>query len=363
MSLYVLKFGGSSVATTDRIKHIASIVVGYIKKNHKIVVVTSARQGVTNQLIELSRTFINDFCNREYDAIISVGEQVAAGLLSLALANINIKAQSLSAWQIPIHVSGEFSNATIKNVAKDNILGLLEKGVVPVITGFQGISENNDIMTIGRGGSDATACAIANAISADECFIYTDVDGVYTADPRIVLKAKRLKNISFDDMILLAENGAKVLQKQSVQIAKQYNVNLRVLSSFTDTGYTKITDNTSYVSNNYDVVGIAHNADVFIIKTKQPVKNDNIINIGDYLYVCPKSLRFCISSCLGVSDFEVDDDVFAITIVSNNGKYIANQYNAKYKYVTKRLVTLFVPYMSGHNVLNELHDIYFANNS
>ncbi|GHT89164.1 hypothetical protein FACS1894113_3480 [Alphaproteobacteria bacterium] len=265
MALYVLKFGGSSVATTARIRKSAEIVANVRNRGHLVAVVTSAMQGVTNQLIDVAKAFCDSFVNREYDAIISSGEQVAAGLFALCLGSIGISAKSMLGWQIPIRTSGFFSQGFISSVNKDVILNeILTNGTTPVIAGFQGISDENEIMTIGRGGSDATACAVSCAIGADECFIYTDVDGVYTADPRVVLNSKRLTQISYDEMLVLASLGAKVLQDKSVCIAKQCGVKLRVLSSFSEGGETIVTNETTY-QNDRKIAGIAHNTSVCII--------------------------------------------------------------------------------------------------
>ena len=236
MSLYILKFGGSSVATINRIKNVANIIANLKKQGNNIIVVTSAMHGVTDKLLEYTKDFIcnisNDLYYRESDAIVSCGESIAAGILALALKSIGIPAKSFNSWQIPIEASSNYSNATITNIKTDILFETLNNDIVPVITGFQGLSLNNDIVTLGRGGSDATACALAYYTKADECYIYTDVSGVFTADPRVVTNAKRLECISYDEMIELAKYGAKVLQYKSVLIAKEYNVKVRVLSSF-----------------------------------------------------------------------------------------------------------------------------------
>ncbi|MDR0695306.1 MAG: aspartate kinase [Holosporales bacterium] len=289
MSLRVLKFGGSSVANAGRIRNVAQIIAEQVRSGHDVVVVTSAMFGVTNKLIELTKEFDDSVFNREYDAVISTGEQVAAGLLALCLNSIGTKAKSLNAWQLPIITTGEFSNASISEVDKSRIFEELGSGCVPVITGFQGISGNGDIYTIGRGGSDATACAVASAINADKCMIYTDVDGVYTADPRVIMLSKRLSHISYDEMIALASNGAQVLQSKSVVIAKQYNVALSVLSSFIDkSGETVITKKTSYLSSNYVVAGIAHNLNAATITlTDQQYDLQDLLEKTKYMSLIP----------------------------------------------------------------------------
>jgi aspartate kinase len=293
VGLYILKFGGSSVANPQRISHVADIVSRHLQSGTEVVVVTSAMQGVTNQLVDLTKSFGEVMYGREYDAVISSGEQVAAGLLAICLNSIGVKAKSFNAWQIPIIAEGEFSDAAICEINSHKIFEELNDGVVPVITGFQGISKNckDDILTIGRGGSDATACAIASAMNADKCCIYTDVDGVYTADPRVVLGAKKLAKISYDDMLELADNGAKVLQAKSVAIAKQYGVNLSVLSSFTKGSETLVTNETNYLSNaNYEITGISHcvgtialNTGVISIVGKNPAAQQEVV---DFVYRC-----------------------------------------------------------------------------
>ena len=372
MSLYVLKFGGSSVATTMRIKHIVEIIADFIKQKHQVVVVTSAMQGVTNQLIELTGAFSNSPINREYDAVISTGEQVAAGLLAMALNSDDLPAQSMTSWQIPIYVQGNHSDAGITKVSTEKIYELLEKGIIPVITGFQGISPNNDIYTIGRGGSDATACAIAKAINADECLIYTDVDGVYTADPRVVLNALKLNKVSYDDMIELAFWGAKVLQTKSTQIAKDYDVKLRVLSSFADGGGTQITHGTKYTMQ-YNVAGIAHNMDYFAIypgednlkKLLQPF----CLMIRDYdeIILIPKTLQTEIQTIISnnVISAKIDNDIGTVTVVCREPDFVSDifakngiydKYEIKHMLTHKNSITFVAPYQQTIPLVNKLHE-------
>jgi aspartate kinase len=331
MSLLVLKFGGSSVANTGRIRHVAELISEQIYKKHKIVVVTSAMYGVTSQLIELTKSFTSSTFDREYDTVISTGEQVAAGLLALCLNSINIKSKSFNAWQLPIIIDGDFSNASINSINKDRIFNELDQGVVPVITGFQGISLTGDIFTIGRGGSDATACAVAYAINADKCLIYTDVDGVYTADPRIVLRSKRLSHISYDEMIELTSNGAQVLQAKSVIIAKQYHIKLNVLSSFIDkSSETIITDRTSYISTAGKIAGIAHNLNALVVVITSKFDMQYLLNKTKYLelkaidearglFICSKNIQSELKSILDpICKFEFDSDIGVVTITGRN---------------------------------------------
>ena len=368
MSLYVLKFGGSSVATTARIDHVAGIISEFVDKGHSIVVVTSAMQGVTNQLIELTKAFSDSPMSREYDAIISSGEHVAAGLLALALNSRNISAKSLTAWQVPIEVSGVYSDASIVHVGVQKILDLLKCSIVPVITGFQGISANGDVCTIGRGGSDATACAVANAIRADECLIYTDVDGVYTADPRVVLDARKLDEISYDDMIELSSWGAKVLQTKSTQIAKEYNVNLRVLSSFSEGYGTKIT---KYIANNR-IVGIAYNLDLFAVYSS---KKGILPELMPYIsmikrfsdgYLIPKTMQAEIQSSLTLqtenSEISVDNNIGTVTIVGKTKIDKTQIHEIEHVIETEYSQTFIVPFQQTLPLVTKLHEMFFSKN-
>ena len=369
MSLYVLKFGGSSVATTARIGHVADIVSGFVAKGHQIVVVTSAMQGVTNQLIELTKAFTSTPISREYDAVVSSGEHVAAGLLSLALIAKGITARSMTAWQIPIEVTGTYSNASITHVEGQKIFDMLSRGIVPVVTGFQGISEDGDVCTIGRGGSDATACAIANAMDADECLIYTDVDGVYTADPRIILNAKKIDEISYDDMIELASWGAKVLQTQSVQIAKEYGVSLRVLSSFVEGNGTKVTKKMRCILGS-QFVGIAHSLDLFAIYSDLSDKQSLSVLLKPFrsmikhfsgMYLITKTIQseiLAILSNAGINA-EIDNDIGTVTVVGNiqtNMSY-SNVF-VKSKIVNPCSITFVVPFQHTLQLVEELHKLY-----
>ncbi len=370
MSLYVLKFGGSSVATTARISHVADIIVEFVKKGARVVVVTSAMQGVTNRLIELTKSFTDTPFNREYDAVISSGEQISAGLLALALNSKGISAKSMNAWQIPITASGKHSEACITHISRQKIFETLSQEAVPIVTGFQGILKNGDICTIGRGGSDATACAVAKAINADECFIYTDVDGVYTADPRVVLNAHRLNEVSYDDMIELASWGAKVLQTKSVQIAKEYNVNLRVSSSFSEGEGTKITNQTLSTSN-YGAIGIAHNIDMFAIYTDvaeeqnlklllEPVKS--VVKLFPGVCLIPKTIQSEIQATLSNANIvaKADNDVGTVTVVGNNtAKTVYDAFNVKKTISGTRSQTFVVPLQQTLPLVATLHKTLF----
>ena len=231
MKLIVTKFGGTSVETIDRIKSVASRIKNEVNNGYNVIVVVSAMAGETNRLIKLVESLTNDYRTSEYDTVISSGEQVTSGLLAIALNELGIKSKSYQGWQIPFETDNNFSKANIKEIKQDKILFDLNDGYVIVVPGFQGVYQNR-VTTLGRGGSDTSAVALAAAFGADRCDIYTDVDGVYTADPRIVADALKLETITFEEMLELASQGAKVLQTRSVALAMNHNVNLQVLSSF-----------------------------------------------------------------------------------------------------------------------------------
>ena len=231
MKLIVTKFGGTSVGTIERIKSVAKRIKNEVNKGYNVIVVVSAMAGETNRLIKLVESLTNDFRTSEYDTVISTGEQVTSGLLAIALNELGIKSKSYQGWQIPFETDNNFSKANIKEIKQDKILFDLNDGYVIVVPGFQGVYQNR-VTTLGRGGSDTSAVALAAAFGAERCDIYTDVDGVYTADPRIVDNAVKLETITFEEMLELASQGAKVLQTRSVALAMNHNVKLQVLSSF-----------------------------------------------------------------------------------------------------------------------------------
>ncbi len=236
MALIVQKYGGTSVANPDRIRNVAKRVARYRAMGHQIVVVVSAMSGETNRLIALAKEIMPEPDPRELDVMISTGEQVTIGMTALALMELGIKAKSYTGAQVKILTDEAFNKARILNIDDHNIKNDLNDGYVVVVAGFQGADANGNITTLGRGGSDTTGVALAAALKADECQIYTDVDGVYTTDPRIVPEARRLDKITFEEMLELASQGSKVLQIRSVEFAGKYKVKLRVLSSFEDEG-------------------------------------------------------------------------------------------------------------------------------
>ena len=260
MAKKVLKFGGTSVGTTERIQHVANIVKKEHAEGNQIIVIVSAMSGKTNELINLSKDISVEFDKRELDVLLSSGEQATCALLAGALIELKIKSKSFLNWQIPILTEGEHANARIINMNTKKINDYLnEKGVV-VIPGFQGISKIGDITTIGRGGSDATAVAVAKIFEADLCEIYTDVDGVYSTDPNKIPVAKKIDKISYDEMLELSSLGAKVMQPSAVQTAMMYNTPLEVRSTFTNRQGTKIFDQDN-IDYSKSVTGVAYSKD------------------------------------------------------------------------------------------------------
>ena len=260
MAKKVLKFGGTSVGTIERIQHVANIIKKEHSEHNQIIAVVSAMSGKTNNLIDLSKEISNDFNKRELDVLLSSGEQVTAALLAGALIKLKIKAKSWLNWQIPILTEGQHSNARIINMNVTKINNFLKDNGVAIIPGFQGISKLGEVTTIGRGGSDATAVATAKLFDADSCEIYTDVDGVFSTDPNKIPVAKKIDKISYDEMLELSSLGAKVMQPSAVQTAMIYDIPLEVRSTFTDRKGTKIFDKEN-IDYNKSVTGVAYSKD------------------------------------------------------------------------------------------------------
>ena len=260
MQKIVQKFGGTSVGTIDRIRNVCSLINKEIKNGNQVAVVSSAMSGETNKLVSLAENFDINKNKLEFDMIVSTGEQISIALISMALKEIGLKGKPLLGWQIPITGSNDFTKAKINKIDDKLILELMNSGEIPIIAGFQGIDEDNNIVTLGRGGSDTSAVAIAAAIKADRCDIYTDVDGVYTTDPRIVKNAKKLDKISYEEMLEFASLGAKVLQTRSVEMAMRHGVTVQVLSSQTGKTGTFLTKEDEKMENEL-VSGIAYSKD------------------------------------------------------------------------------------------------------
>ena len=257
MRLIVAKFGGTSVGTIDRIKSVATRIKNEVKNGYNVIVVVSAMAGETNRLIKLVESLTNNYKTSEYDTVVSAGEQVSSGLVALALNELGVKSKSYQGWQIQFETDNNFSKANIENIKKDNISSDLKDGYVIVVPGFQGVHKNR-ITTLGRGGSDTSAVAIAATFGAERCDIYTDVDGVYTADPRIVANALKLETITFEEMLELASQGAKVLQTRSVALAMNFNVKLQVLSSFENKSGTFIINERQKIMEKTIISGITY---------------------------------------------------------------------------------------------------------
>ena len=260
MAKKVLKFGGTSVGSIDRILHVAQIIKKEHTAGNSIIAVVSAMAGKTNELIKYSKEISKEFNKRELDVLLSSGEQVTCALLTGALIELGVKAKSWLNWQVPILTEGDHSNARIINMSVEKINKYLEENGVVILPGFQGISKNADVTTIGRGGSDATAVAVAKIFNVDNCEIYTDVDGVYSTDPNKIPVAKKIDKISFDEMLELSSLGAKVMQSSAVQTAMIYDIPLEVKSTFTERKGTKIfsQENIDYTKS---VTGVAYSKD------------------------------------------------------------------------------------------------------
>ena len=241
MKIVVLKFGGTSVGSVERIMKVASIITSYIKKKFKVIVVSSAMSGVTNELIQKSKKISDNFDKSEYDVLVSTGEQMSCALIAGRLRHLGYKSQSWMSWQIPIISEGYYGSSRISWINKNKIIKFINSGGIPVITGFQGINKDNRITTLGRGGSDASAIMCAKFFKAQKCIIYTDVDGVYTTDPSILKKAKKIKVISYEEMLEMASLGAKVMQPTSLQDARLNRIVVDVKSSFANKEGTLIT--------------------------------------------------------------------------------------------------------------------------
>ncbi len=259
-SRIVMKFGGTSVADTDRIKAVAQRIKREVDCGHEVAVVVSAMAGTTNQLVEWTRAISPLHDAREYDAVVAAGEQITAGLTAIALQEVGVPARSWLGWQIPIRTDDAHSKARIQAIETAELDRRFAEGQVPVVAGFQGLGSDNRITTLGRGGSDTSAVALAAALRADRCDIFTDVDGVYTTDPRIVAKARKLDKITYEEMLEMASLGAKVLQIRSVEMAMKHRVRLQVLSSFEDKPGTLVVDEDEIVEQEV-VSGIAYSRD------------------------------------------------------------------------------------------------------
>ncbi len=260
MARIVMKFGGTSVADLDRIANVAQRVKREVDSGNEVAVVVSAMAGETNRLVNLCETASNLFDLREYDVVVSTGEQVTVGLLAITLQSMGVSARSWLGWQIPLRTDMAHGSARIQSIDTQDMIRRFGEGQVAVVAGFQGVDPQGRITTLGRGGSDTSAVALAAALKADRCDIYTDVDGVYTTDPRIVARARKLDKITYEEMLEMASQGAKVLQTRSVELAMKEGVRVQVLSSFKDTPGTLVVDEDEIVEQEM-VSGIAYSRD------------------------------------------------------------------------------------------------------
>ena len=327
----VLKFGGTSVGTAERIQLVANIIKKERSGKNKVIAIVSAMAGRTNELIKLSQEISQEFNKRELDVLLSSGEQVTCALLAGALTKLNVKAKSFMNWQIPILTEGEHLNARIINMNVENINKYLNEGGVPIIPGFQGISKSGDITTIGRGGSDATAVAVAKILDADSCEIYTDVDGVYSTDPHKIPVAKKIDKISFDEMLELSSLGAKVMQSSAVQTAMMYDIPLEVKSTFTERKGTKIfsQENIDYKKS---VTGVAYSKDdAKITITGVEDKPGVAANIFEPLSKAQVNVDMVIQNIS--SDSKTTDITFTVKRddISKTKKILENSSNINYK--------------------------------
>ncbi|MDC0427266.1 aspartate kinase [Candidatus Pelagibacter sp.] len=249
MKIVVLKFGGTSVGTIKKIKRVAEIIVGYKKKNYKVIVVSSAMSGATNELIKKSFEISDNFSDSEHDVLVSSGEQVSCSLIAGRLIHRGYKSRSWLSWQVPLLTVGAHKNSRINLINKNKIIKYLKEGGIPIVTGFQGINNQNRITTIGRGGSDATAIMLAKFFKAERCIIYTDVEGVFTTDPNKLKKAKKIRVISYEEMLEMASLGAKVMQPVSIQDARLNRIDIEVKSSFIKKSGTLITKKSNIINN------------------------------------------------------------------------------------------------------------------
>jgi aspartate kinase len=241
MALVVQKYGGTSVGTTDRIKNVAKRIIKTYEAGNEVLVVVSAMSGETNKLVALANEMVDIPDNREYDVVVATGEQVTIGLLSMYLKSLGYKAKSYQGWQVPIITDSTFSKARIESIDDTRMRADLKAGNILVVAGFQGVDKDGNLTTLGRGGSDTSAVALAAALKADVCEIYTDVDGVYTTDPNVCKEARKVEKVSYDEMLELASLGAKVLQIRSVEFAKKFNVDIHVRSSLNENTGTMVT--------------------------------------------------------------------------------------------------------------------------
>lgn len=331
MSIIVQKFGGTSVADVIKIQNIVDIVVNARKSGNKIVVVVSAMAGTTNKLANYCMS-ISSLDNpeklSEYDVALTSGEIATSALLSLALQNRGIKAKSMLSWQIPITTDDQFSKSLVTDIRSDKLMNYIDDDIIPVIAGFQGVTKNGDLTTLGRGGSDTTACAVAASLKAERCDIYTDVDGIFSADPRLVNNASKIDVMSYEEMLEFASMGAKVLHTRAVQIGMRYNIPIRVLSSFSNKEGTIITNYNSIMEKS-KITGITHNKNIASIRINNIdpflllTLSSNNVNIDVIEYQKDKTIIIIPLSDLSIAkpllpeqeDIEISTDIAFVSVI------------------------------------------------
>lgn len=373
--LTVMKFGGTSLENKERVFSVAEKIK---KEKNKVVVIVSAQGDTTDNLLSLANEMNDSPDLRELDVLVSAGEQISMALLCMALEKIGVNAISLTGWQAGIQTCNCYGNAKIINIFTDRILKELESHDVVVIAGFQGINKNEDITTMGRGGSDTSAIAISAALNAKECKIYTDVNGVFTADPRIVSNAELINEISYDDMIKMADNGAKVLNKRSVRLAKKYGIEISVLSSMSNNEIGTSVKEVDFSANQISSIAITEN--LFVLKINsydfdyisEIIKN-NKISVFDTIFSENECVFFInmdqvdiLSRNIKECKFSIDPNVSKITIISNNQDSIFNNFcdiksllgeKIKYSYVDE-CISVVVDESIGRESLNLIHEKY-----
>lgn len=375
--LIVMKFGGSSVANKDKIFSVSEKIKKEVLKKNKVVVVVSAQGDTTDYLLDLSREINKNPNLRELDVLLSSGEQISMALLSMALESIGIKSISLTGWQAGIQTCNCHGNSKIINIFTQRIVEELKKNDVVVIAGFQGINKNEDITTMGRGGSDTSAVALAAALKTKNCKIYTDVDGVYTADPRVVSDASRISNISYDDMIKLADNGAQVLNKRSVRLAKKYGIEISVLSSMLEESKGTNVNEVDFKAN--PITSIAMDEGLFVLKILSDdldyvineIKNNNIVisdmfSLGNFCIFLVNMEQIEVVQKLLNCEFNIDPNVSKISIISTNQDSIFDNFceikstlgkKIKYSYICG-CISIIVDESVGRETLNSIHEKY-----
>ena len=378
--LIVMKFGGTSIENQERLLSVAKIIKKEVSLGKKVIAVVSAQGDTTDNLLALSKKITNTPNLRELDVLLSTGEQISIALLAMTLESIGVKAVSLTGWQAGIKTCSNYSNARILDIFTDRIENELKNHDAIIIAGFQGINENDDITTMGRGGSDTTAVAIAAAINAKECLIYTDVDGVYTADPRIVKNAKKIKEVSYDYMIKMADMGAQVLNKRSVRLAKKYGVEISVLSSILKNQGTKVRE---VDLNAKPVTSLTVEKDLFLLKFKSKdfdfvsgkIKK-NKINVSDIFFKGPfcsillnqTYLKQIQELFVDFEDYETELNLSKISVICTNQDIIFDIFskikkaseNIPIKYANVReYISIILESKFNFCLVNKMHDLIY----